>query len=102
MASNLDDKKGGAADLERASIEAESFGKGDILQLEHTDPVLNAKMHLVNNAIDEIGFTRYQMKLFVLNGFGYYSHLIWPHLPSISSNYPLHSHSTLTTHSYRL
>lgn len=32
-----------------------SFGKGDILQLEHTDPILNAKMHLVNNAIDEIG-----------------------------------------------
>lgn len=28
-----------------------SIGKGDILQLEHTDPVLNAKMHLVNNAI---------------------------------------------------
>ena len=28
-----------------------SLGKGDILQLEHTDPVLNAKMHLVNNAI---------------------------------------------------
>lgn len=49
MASNLDDKKGGAVDPERASIEAESFGKGDILQLEHTDPVLNAKMHLVNN-----------------------------------------------------
>lgn len=46
-------------------------GKGDILSLEHTDPVLNAKMHLVNNAIDEIGFTPYQWKLFVLNGFGY-------------------------------
>jgi hypothetical protein len=37
--------------------EVSSIGKGDILQLEHTDPVLNAKMHLVNNAIDEIGFT---------------------------------------------
>lgn len=37
--------------------EASSIGKGDILQLEHTDPVLNAKMHLVNNAIDDIGFT---------------------------------------------
>ena len=49
MASNLDDKKGGTVDPERVSIEAESFGKGDILQLEHTDPVLNAKMHLVNN-----------------------------------------------------
>ncbi|CAN9232409.1 unnamed protein product [Alternaria alternata] len=42
--------------------ETRSLGKDDILQLEHTDPVLNAKMHLVNNAIDE---------LFVLNGFGY-------------------------------
>ena len=26
-----------------------SVGKGDILSREHTDPVLNAKMHLVNN-----------------------------------------------------
>ena len=48
-----------------------SLDKGDILQLESTDPVLNAKMHLLNNAIDEIGFTPYQWKLFVLNGFGY-------------------------------
>tara|TARA_R110002003_G_scaffold122_1_gene11002 strand:- start:11662 stop:12225 length:564 start_codon:yes stop_codon:yes gene_type:complete len=54
-----------------SSDDASSIGKGDILQLEHTDPVLNAKMHLINNAIDEIGFTKYQWKLFVLNGFGY-------------------------------
>lgn len=26
-----------------------SLGKGDILSQEHTDPVLNAKMHLINN-----------------------------------------------------
>lgn len=26
-----------------------STGKGDILSLEHTDPVLNAKMHLIND-----------------------------------------------------
>ncbi|KAF2709739.1 membrane transporter [Pleomassaria siparia CBS 279.74] len=63
-------------DVERASdsdadVDWLSFGKGDILQLEHVNPVLNAKMHLVNNAIDEIGFTTYQWKLFVLNGFGY-------------------------------
>jgi hypothetical protein len=31
--------------------EVGSLGKGDILQLEHIDPILNAKMHLVNNAI---------------------------------------------------
>ncbi|CAI6336927.1 unnamed protein product [Periconia digitata] len=51
--------------------ETVSIDKGDILQLESLDRNLNAKMHLVNNAIDEIGFTRYQWKLFVLNGFGY-------------------------------
>ncbi|OSS46172.1 hypothetical protein B5807_08030 [Epicoccum nigrum] len=48
-----------------------SLGKGDILGNEHTDPVLSQKMHLINNTIDEIGFTTYQWKLFVLNGFGY-------------------------------
>ena len=36
-------------DVERASGDGVSLGKGDILQLEHTDPVLNAKMHLINN-----------------------------------------------------
>ncbi|TKA83238.1 hypothetical protein B0A55_02955 [Friedmanniomyces simplex] len=45
--------------------------KSDILGQEALDPVLNAKMHLVNNAIDEIGMTGYQWKLFVLTGFGY-------------------------------
>ena len=50
--------------------DAVSIGKGDVLGQEHVDPVLNAKMHLVNNAIDEIGFTPYHAKLFCLNGFG--------------------------------
>lgn len=44
---------------------------GDLLDLDSVDPVLNAKMKLVNDTIDEIGFTGYQAKLFVLNGFGY-------------------------------
>ncbi|PSR99272.1 major facilitator superfamily domain-containing protein [Coniella lustricola] len=43
----------------------------DILARQDLDPVLNVKMHLVNNAIDEIGWTRYHWKLFFLNGFGY-------------------------------
>jgi len=47
---------------------------GDLLDLESVDPVLNAKMKLVNDTIDEIGFTPYQAKLFVLNGFGYVIH----------------------------
>lgn len=48
---------------------------GDLLDLESVDPVLNAKMRLVNDTIDEIGFTPYQAKLFVLNGFGYVIHV---------------------------
>ena len=48
---------------------------GDLLDLESVDPVLNAKMKLVNDTIDEIGFTPYQAKLFVLNGFGYVIHV---------------------------
>lgn len=43
----------------------------DILARQDLDPALNAKMHLVNNAIDEIGWTNYHWKLFGLNGFGY-------------------------------
>ncbi|KAJ8116624.1 hypothetical protein OPT61_g1992 [Boeremia exigua] len=71
------DKKAVHEDVERGGHgvlngdDASSVGKGDILSKEHTDPVLNAKMHLINDAIDEIGFTTYHWKLFVLNGFGY-------------------------------
>jgi len=36
----------------------------DLLSAEHTDGVLEAKMRLVNNAIDEIGFTNHHWKLF--------------------------------------
>jgi hypothetical protein len=35
------------------------------------DEVLLRKMRCINKAIDEIGFTSYQLKLFFLNGFGY-------------------------------
>jgi hypothetical protein len=47
-----------------------SLYDGDILELGGVDPVKEAKMQLVNNAIDEIGFTPYHAKLFLLNGFG--------------------------------
>ena len=59
------EKKVQEKDVEHQHVEDDtsSLGKGDILQLEHTDPVLNAKMHLVNDAIDEIGFTRYQWRV---------------------------------------
>jgi hypothetical protein len=35
------------------------------------DRILALKMQCVNRAIDDIGFTSYQLKLFFLNGFGY-------------------------------
>jgi hypothetical protein len=50
--------------------ESAAMYDGDMLQLGGVDPVKEAKMQLVNNAIDEIGFTPYHAKLFVLNGFG--------------------------------
>ncbi|RDA86449.1 hypothetical protein CP532_3617 [Ophiocordyceps camponoti-leonardi (nom. inval.)] len=46
-------------------------GGEDVLALQDIDPVLNMKMRLVNDAIDELGWTGYHVKLFFLNGFGY-------------------------------
>ena len=43
----------------------------EVLDLSGIDPVLAEKMALVNTAIDEIGMTSFQWKLFFLNGFGY-------------------------------
>ncbi|CAM4951778.1 unnamed protein product [Rotaria socialis] len=37
----------------------------------HANQALILKIKCVNDAIDEIGFTRYHLKLFFLNGFGY-------------------------------
>ncbi|MCJ1403548.1 hypothetical protein MMC11_006771 [Xylographa trunciseda] len=68
-----DHEKGTTADDSARSLSPDnlSFGKEEVFTLESLDPALNAKMHLVNNAIDEIGWTGYHYKLFVLNGFGY-------------------------------
>lgn len=43
----------------------------DVFDVKAIDPVLSRKMALVNAAIDEIGMTNFQWKLFWLNGFGY-------------------------------
>ncbi|KAJ5910327.1 MFS transporter [Penicillium tannophilum] len=43
----------------------------EILAVLDLDPALSRKMHLVNNTLDEIGWTPYHLKLFFLNGFGY-------------------------------
>lgn len=46
-------------------------GHTDIADLTSQDPVLTAKIKLINDALDEIGFTWYHFKLFCLNGMGY-------------------------------
>lgn len=43
----------------------------EVFSVEGFDPVLAKKMALVNEAIDSIGMTGFQWKLFFLNGFGY-------------------------------
>ncbi|KAF7975460.1 hypothetical protein HWV62_9479 [Athelia sp. TMB] len=60
-------------DHEDYTAEDSSVGTHDLLSssTQLIDPALNAKMFIVNNAIDEIGWTNYHWKLFVLNGFGY-------------------------------
>lgn len=58
--------------------ENQSDGTSDKISLSHevydsstVDPVLAKKMALINSAIDEIGMTPWQWKLFLFNGFGY-------------------------------
>ncbi|CAK7898107.1 hypothetical protein CAAN1_22S01794 [[Candida] anglica] len=43
----------------------------DMADLQGSDVALAAKIKLINDAIDEIGFTPYHFKLFLLNGMGY-------------------------------
>ncbi|KAK6873457.1 MFS siderochrome iron transporter 1 [Candida tropicalis] len=43
----------------------------DMIGLEGDDTILHEKIILLNNAIDEIGFTPYHLKLFLLSGMGY-------------------------------
>jgi len=43
----------------------------ELIDTSKVDDVLTRKMALVNAALDEIGMTPFQWKLFFLNGFGY-------------------------------
>jgi hypothetical protein len=43
----------------------------EVFDIEAIDLVLSKKMALVNTAIDEVGMTNFQWKMFFLNGFGY-------------------------------
>lgn len=62
-----------------------SSSDGDVFDIKAIDPVLARKMALVNTAIDEIGMTSFQWKLFWLNGFGYAVDSVWTARLSINS-----------------
>ncbi|KAL2205606.1 putative MFS transporter [Sarocladium strictum] len=42
-----------------------------MFSMANVDPVLDAKMRLINKTMDQIGWTNMHLKLFFLNGFGY-------------------------------
>ena len=54
----------------------------DMVGLEANDVILHRKMVLINDAIDEIGFTPYHLKLFFLNGMGYCTDCMLTYLES--------------------
>lgn len=56
---------------ENNNVPAMADSTGLQKELASVDQVLVQKMALVNGAIDEIGMTHFQWKLFFLNGFGY-------------------------------
>ncbi|VDB96955.1 unnamed protein product [Peniophora sp. CBMAI 1063] len=56
-----------------------SIKKADLYGDEGTvDPVYQAKAHVLNQAIQEIGMGKYQWVLFVVSGFGWFSDSVWP------------------------
>jgi hypothetical protein len=65
------DKDTAAAYRNGDSSSEEITLKREVYDSSLIDPVLAKKMALVNNAIDEIGMTPFQWKLFFFNGFGY-------------------------------
>lgn len=56
---------------QHGSDDSSSDSVKEVFSVEHIDPVLARKMALVNEAIDSIGMTGFQWKMFVLNRFGY-------------------------------
>ena len=56
---------------QNGSSDGSSDSVKEVFPVESIDPVLAKKMALVNEAIDNIGMTNFQWKMFILNGFGY-------------------------------
>jgi hypothetical protein len=55
----------------------------EVFDIKQIDPVLAKKLALVNQAIDDIGMTSFQWKLFFLNGFGYAVDSVSRAIPSL-------------------
>ncbi|KAL8964295.1 MAG: hypothetical protein Q9197_006972 [Variospora fuerteventurae] len=54
-----------------------------VLDRSMVDPVYQAKAHVLNNAIQQIGMGKYQWELFVLVGFGWSMDNMWPIITSL-------------------
>ncbi|CAO1603629.1 hypothetical protein XANCAGTX0491_007210 [Xanthoria calcicola] len=54
-----------------------------VLDQGSVDPVYQAKAHVLNNAIQQIGMGKYQWELFVLVGFGWAADNMWPIITSL-------------------
>ncbi|EXJ92970.1 hypothetical protein A1O3_01526 [Capronia epimyces CBS 606.96] len=63
----------------------EVIASTELISFRHVDEALDAKMHLVNQAINQIELTPYHWKLFCLNGMGYAVDSLLPILMSIAN-----------------
>ncbi|KAF3920947.1 hypothetical protein ABW20_dc0105794 [Dactylellina cionopaga] len=55
------------------TFDAPVVGHGiPMVGIEGVDPIFEAKCHAVNDAIQHMGWGRYQTKLFLLSGFGWF------------------------------
>ncbi|KAG5418003.1 hypothetical protein I9W82_004332 [Candida metapsilosis] len=70
--STKDEELAGLTEEEKY-FEDSTSSEFDMVDLEANDEILHAKMKLINDTIDEIGFTPYHLKLFFLNGMGYWT-----------------------------
>ena len=74
---SLDEITSERYNIDNSSSDFDSEEKGesslgdDLTIVESGDLVLQKKIYLINNAIDEIGFTWFNLKLFCIAGFGY-------------------------------
>ncbi|KAJ7636010.1 MFS general substrate transporter [Mycena polygramma] len=50
----------------------------DLYDGQTVDPTYRAKVHVLNEAIQDIGMGRYQYYLFVCAGFGWFADSVWP------------------------